>query len=752
MGDNNNINNNNLINILNCMEDGVYIVNQENDIEYVNPSLTKEFGPYQGKKCYYYFHDRTEVCPWCKNQDVFLGKTVRWEWYSHKTNKTYDLIDTPLKNADGSLSKLEIFRDITERKLMEQKLKESAEEKFRNLVNNVQDIIFELDENFICTYVNPQVYSISGYHPEELVGLLYFDWIHPDDVLRIKNELEELLNSRKPLSIEFRRTHKKGYYIHINTRCSLVEIDGKKRIICISRDITDRKKAEEERNLNSEIMTNLAEGIYLIRTSDLEIVWANPRFEEMFGYNRGEMIGKRATIVNAPTDKTPEETAEEIVSVLERTGEWHGEVNNIKKDGTQFWCYVNVSVFNHPEYGEVLVSVHTDITKRKKAEKELKNALETTNIILEAMPVGIILFRYDKTVYSANKIALNMIGYENQKDIIGEFCYNILCTAGNESCPIIGLGQKSDELHILCKEGNKFCPILDYGQKIDKSERCIINRDGIEIPILKSVIPIKLGNVEFLLEAFIDVSVLKESEKKYIREFKRANFYKDLFAHDISNILSAMNGAIELYNIYQNDAEKLAEKEMLLNIVKDQSVKASLLVSNVRKLSLLEEEGTIIVKEVYLSSVLNEAINFIRKSFQDRQIDIHVNYALKSPKVQANDLLLEVFENILNNAVKYNDKTNVKIQVNISRELRNKKYFVKLEFIDNGIGISDESKEFIFKKGYKEQKGHKGMGFGLTLVKTLIKSYKGKIWVEDKVKGDYNKGSKFVILIPEHVK
>jgi signal transduction histidine kinase/HAMP domain-containing protein len=115
----------NLTNILNSMTDGVYIVNQEHDIIFVNPVLTKDFGPFEGKKCYKYFHDLDEVCTWCKNDDVFAGRTVRWEWYSFKTQKTYDLIDTPLTLPDGSIGKLEIFRDITERKSMEELLRQS---------------------------------------------------------------------------------------------------------------------------------------------------------------------------------------------------------------------------------------------------------------------------------------------------------------------------------------------------------------------------------------------------------------------------------------------------------------------------------------------------------------------------------------------------------------------------------------------------------------------------------------------------
>ena len=118
--------------ILEAMPDGVYIVNQQFDIEYTNPVIEKEFGPVKGRKCREYFHDRMEICPWCKNQEVFAGKRVQWEWRSAKTGKTYDVVDTPLFNTSGTVSKLKILHDITHRKQAETKLRES-EKQLRNL-------------------------------------------------------------------------------------------------------------------------------------------------------------------------------------------------------------------------------------------------------------------------------------------------------------------------------------------------------------------------------------------------------------------------------------------------------------------------------------------------------------------------------------------------------------------------------------------------------------------------------------------
>ena len=129
-----------LKNIFEAIQDGIYIVNWEYDIEYVNPVLVKQFGPYQGRKCYSYFHNREVVCPWCKNAEVHAGKTVQWEWTS-ASGTTFDLLDTPLKNQDGTISKLELFRDISDRKKIEYKLQKS----YDDLAKNTQKLSIALE-------------------------------------------------------------------------------------------------------------------------------------------------------------------------------------------------------------------------------------------------------------------------------------------------------------------------------------------------------------------------------------------------------------------------------------------------------------------------------------------------------------------------------------------------------------------------------------------------------------------------------
>jgi PAS domain-containing protein len=96
------------------MDEGVYIVNRDCEIMYTNPALEAVFGPPGTMKCHEYFFQRDKPCPWCRIEEVFAGKTVTWEWVSSKTGRRYLVRDQPLVQADGTVLKIEFFRDITE--------------------------------------------------------------------------------------------------------------------------------------------------------------------------------------------------------------------------------------------------------------------------------------------------------------------------------------------------------------------------------------------------------------------------------------------------------------------------------------------------------------------------------------------------------------------------------------------------------------------------------------------------------------
>jgi PAS domain S-box-containing protein len=137
-------------------------------------------------------------------------------------------------------------------------------------------------------------------------------------------------------------------------------------------DATERRNAEEVLRLQERILHDMKEGVCLFRASAGTILFANPAFESMFGYDKGELNGKSATILNAPSPKSPSQVADEIIEALDRLGMWDGDVLNIRKNGQAFWTHAIVSTMDHHQHGRIWVSVQQDITDRKKAEEELR--------------------------------------------------------------------------------------------------------------------------------------------------------------------------------------------------------------------------------------------------------------------------------------------------------------------------------------------------------------------------------------------
>jgi PAS domain S-box-containing protein len=140
--------------------------------------------------------------------------------------------------------------------------------------------------------------------------------------------------------------------------------------------------------LMAVILANLFAGVMLARASDGTILFVTPRFCAMFGYPPGELAGQPVSVLNAPGAQAREEVARRIIADLRREGVWRGEVENVRKDGTRFWCAANVTAFEHPHWGTVWVTVQLDITARKRAEAELQRSEQRLNLVLEATGGG----------------------------------------------------------------------------------------------------------------------------------------------------------------------------------------------------------------------------------------------------------------------------------------------------------------------------------------------------------------------------
>ena len=368
---------NQLINILDSMKDGIYIMNREHDIQYVNPVLQKEFGPPDGKKCYQYFHDITKPCSWCKNKKVFAGETVRWEWESKKNNKIYDLVDTPIKNPDGSISKLEIFHDITGRKQYELKINESRE-RLNSIFEHVQTGIVIIDEEtHEITDLNPTAERIIGIKKEKAVGRSCHKFICPAEKGKCPiSDLGQTIDNSERVLLGI-----SGNEVPILKTVVPMVLDGRRYLVVSFVDLTEKKRAEAELKESEEkyrMIFDSANDIIAQVDKTGKILNVNDKVEGILGYKPEELIGKNFTRLAALKPANIPELLK-ISKDLIITGKKDLallELTTSHKDGRNVSLEINTKVIKKNGNFVSLLSIIRDITERKQAEKE-KNELES---------------------------------------------------------------------------------------------------------------------------------------------------------------------------------------------------------------------------------------------------------------------------------------------------------------------------------------------------------------------------------------
>lgn len=245
--------------------------------------------------------------------------------------------------------------------------------------------------------------------------------------------------------------------------------------------------------------------------------------------------------------------------------------------------------------------------------------------------------------------------------------------------------------------------------------------------------------------AFIEDKITK-SEKGYRLAYNKAEFYKDLFVHDINNILQNLEFSLEIMSLELENKEISQKFRNLINLAKKQVDRGAELSINVRRLSDLEV-GKNLFTSVNVFNLISKIGKFISERFPDTDLNLNFDSIEKNLEVNANNRLGDVFRILLNNAIRYNDNSEIEVVITASHELKNGVNYKRIEITDNGIGMPDPMKDSVFYKIYEKPKSYKRIGLGLLLVSEVIQSFNGEVWVEDRVKGDYKKGSRFVILL-----
>jgi two-component system, OmpR family, phosphate regulon sensor histidine kinase PhoR len=241
--------------------------------------------------------------------------------------------------------------------------------------------------------------------------------------------------------------------------------------------------------------------------------------------------------------------------------------------------------------------------------------------------------------------------------------------------------------------------------------------------------------------------ILNKRAKDAMMEAKsQAELYVDLMGHDINNMNQIAIGFLELA-LDKLDKEKSlgTQDRYMLEKPIDTLRNSASLINNVKKLQSARTGGLkkrLIDIGPMIAGVANDYSRIPER-------DINIRYTPEEGCfVMANDLLRDVFTNIVGNSVKHSPKDRpLEIDINIHKIKAQgvDNYVVMIE--DNGPGISDDRKPVIFARLKKTRKPMVG-GLGLGLVKTLVDDFGGNVWVEDRVPGDYSKGIRFVVMLP----
>jgi len=370
-----------------------------------------------------------------------------------------------------------------------------------------------------------------------------------------------------------------------------------------------------------------------------------------------------------------------------------------------------------------------EIEERKRAEASLEQAFNTTKTILESMPFGVVIVGKDKKIRMANSACLELIEATSESDVVGNICHKRLCPA----------------------EVGK-CPVLDLGQKVDSSEKELVTSNKEHLPILKTVLPIKLQGEEVLLEAFVDISDLKKTQtalKEAKEKAETANRSKSQFlanmSHEIRTPMNAVIGMTEL--VLKTDLND--KQRRFLETVNRSGESLLDIINDILDFSKIEA-GKLVMERIGfdLHQVVEDVVEGHYPQSQDKGLELACVIEQEVPRNVKGDpgRVRQILVNLVGNAVKFTEKGEVVVRV-LTAEDRENTVLIRFEVTDTGVGVEPEARKRIFEH-FSQADGSMtrrfgGTGLGLTIAKQLTRLMEGDIGIESTP----GKGSTFWLTV-----
>ncbi|KYK32367.1 MAG: PAS domain S-box protein [Theionarchaea archaeon] len=384
-------------NVIERANDGIAII-QDAVIKYINPRLTEISGytadevvgtPFTG---YVHPDELARIADLYKRR--ITGEDVRPKYETvikrRDGSPLHVEVNAGVTTYAGAPADLVIVRDITERKKMEEALSKS-EEKYKNLLEFAPDAIITLDLKGVITSCNTATFAISGYSKEEIVGnhISKLNLLQMRDIPTYVKLFISIVRGKVPEVPEINWIHKDGTLHMAEVRARLIK-EGNKSVgvLVITRDITERKKAEEMLKLSEEkyrtLIENLNVGVYRVTPGEEgQFIDVNQAFVNMLDYDKKEDILKLkvADIYVNPKDR---KKSNDKISAKGSVKDM--ELHLKKKDGTPI-IISDTATAVYDTDGTLLYfdGVLEDITERKRAEGQIRESLREKEVLLQEL-------------------------------------------------------------------------------------------------------------------------------------------------------------------------------------------------------------------------------------------------------------------------------------------------------------------------------------------------------------------------------
>jgi PAS domain S-box-containing protein len=607
----------------------------------------------------------------------------------------------------GSHQLIGACRDISERKLAEQALKES-EERFRALAGSASDIIRILDRNGKITFDTDAAARLLGFPAGFSIGKSPLEFIHPDDCARVTQNLDQVYASTNPgLPTEFRMKRADGSYTWVESvGRNLFGVPGVDGVVITTRFIEDRKRAEDALVESEErfqaIAAHITEIIYITDMNGV-VTYISPAVETISGYTPAEILGRHFTMF------VPRSQLEKIAP-LEAAFQMHSlNVKNFclhlqRKDGSCVSVELNCSSFTCGAFTGT-VGVLRDITERKKTETALVESEERYRALVDHALEPILIFDFSGTALFANHATAALIGMDDPQGLVGRNAMEFVAPVSRDAV-------LSDFMKV-CQGTDAY--LAQYKILSVSGRECWVEAIGKKIQYRGA--PADLVMLQ-------DITGRKAAEEALHLAHQKLNLLASITRHDILNQLLALKGYLALSYNWIDNPQKVAE------FIKKEEMVARTIEEQITFTREYQEMG--VSAPVWQN--IGDCVRQVRAQLPMR--DVSVTVSCDEFEIFADPLFLKVFYNLIENGLRHGGKQMRSIRISGQRTNGE----MKLIYEDDGVGIPAADKKRLFTRGFG-----KHTGLGLFLSREVL-GITGITITENGVPGA---GARFEIGVPD---